>query len=261
MKSRFIFVLYVVCVILVPSLKTLAQPIDPTTQYNQALQAYAEKNYTEAEKLFADLLKRDPDNGRLQYNLGNVYLTTGKLGEAIQYYRKAILIQPRMKELRANLDLALSKVGIVKQSSLRGYLAETFYFWITWVTVNELRSFFMILSLFFWGVFFWVVLRKKRFFTLRNILLILVFFYFAGGVILKTRISQPARFAVVLEPTVDVRASFVDENPIFQIQEGHEVQVLESHVIDQNNQKKTWVKIMAPNGQKGWVQDAQVGVI
>jgi hypothetical protein len=97
---------------------------------------------------------------------------------------------------------------------------------------------------------------------LKNVLFTLIFLYSTGAVVLKSQATKPGRFAIVLQPTVDVTASFVDENPIFQIQEGHEVQILESKTTKQDGQQqKTWLKIRLTNGQKGWVRDAQVGVI
>lgn len=249
------------CLCLGFSLFARAQTTDVVGQYNQALQAYAEKNYVEAKSLFQKLLQDHPDNGGLLYDLGNVSLAMGHSGEAIQNYQKAVRVTPRLKGLRENLTIAQTKLGAVEQRSLRGYLSGTFYFWTTWLTVQELRLLFAAFSFVFWGYFLLLFLKKKRLTTLKNFLFILIVVYCAGAVFLKTQAAKSGRFAIVLQPTVDVTASFVDDNPIFQIQEGSEVQILESKTLEQNDQKKTWMRVMTPNGQKGWVQESQVGVI
>ncbi len=48
-------------------------------------------------------------NGRLYYNIGNIYFRLGDLGRAILYYKRAALYTPNDANLKQNLDYARSR--------------------------------------------------------------------------------------------------------------------------------------------------------
>ncbi len=57
---------------------------------DKANQLFEAKKYPEAEKAYQDLLAKDPENGVLAYNLGNVYNALGDTAKATEMYEKAL---------------------------------------------------------------------------------------------------------------------------------------------------------------------------
>lgn len=94
--------------------------------------------------------------------------------------------------------------------------------------------------------------------SFKNFIFALLFLYLVGGYALKAHADAIGKFGIIVQPVADVKASFVDENFIFQAREGAQVQVLDVFV---GEQKQVWVQIMLPNGQKGWVGQNTIGII
>jgi len=74
-------------------------------------------------------------NGKLYYNIANVYFRKGELGRAILNYRRAARLIPADSNLRENLDYArslrLDKIEVKSEKRL----LETLFFWhYTWPT-------------------------------------------------------------------------------------------------------------------------------
>lgn len=61
------------------------------------------KNYTEAAKLFHEVLKDDSDNATAHSNLGVTYALMGKIDRAIAQLEEALRIDPRHTDARRNL--------------------------------------------------------------------------------------------------------------------------------------------------------------
>lgn len=57
---------------------------------DKANQLFEAKKYEEARKAYQDLLAKDPENGVLAYNLGNVYNALGDTAKATEMYEKAL---------------------------------------------------------------------------------------------------------------------------------------------------------------------------
>ena len=62
--------------------------------FNQALTAHQEGKLEEAERLYREILKVQPEHLDTNNNLGVILQHSGKLEEAEKYYRKAIELNP-----------------------------------------------------------------------------------------------------------------------------------------------------------------------
>lgn len=91
-------------------------------------------NPKEARSLYEESLLRflqiseEVQNGRLYYNIGNIYFHLGDMGRAILSYRKAALLIPGDKNLKENLSAARSQRvdSLDEKESLR--ILETIFF-------------------------------------------------------------------------------------------------------------------------------------
>ena len=82
---------------------------DPSLKYNIASAQYKNKNYEEAIKGYLDVAATAKD-AKLQekalYGSGNALFRQGKLEEAIEYYKKALEIDPNDQDAKHNLEFA-----------------------------------------------------------------------------------------------------------------------------------------------------------
>jgi tetratricopeptide (TPR) repeat protein len=85
-------------------------PDDPDINYYLGLALYYSKQKDKAAAQFQRVLKVNSDYAPAYIGMGNVLLDQGKNAEAINYYARALQIDPRMKEARRNLSSALQRM-------------------------------------------------------------------------------------------------------------------------------------------------------
>jgi tetratricopeptide (TPR) repeat protein len=83
----------------------------PNLVFDQAHSAYVAGNYAEARRGYLDLIDHGYATMETWYNLANVTFHDGRLGEAIVYYRRAWMLNPRDADVMANLQLAVQRTG------------------------------------------------------------------------------------------------------------------------------------------------------
>ena len=105
--------------LLLPPLFLLAQPAQSLKAANQA---YQDKEYEQAIRLYEEILQEGYQSEALYYNLGNAYYREGELGRAILNYQRALQLDPKDKNILHNLELAKGRlqgqVGKVQQSGV-----------------------------------------------------------------------------------------------------------------------------------------------
>jgi Ca-activated chloride channel family protein len=82
---------------------------DPNLKYNIASAHYKNKNYEEAIKGYLDVAATAKDvklHEKSLYGSGNALFRQGKLEEAIEYYKKALEIDPNDQDAKHNLEFA-----------------------------------------------------------------------------------------------------------------------------------------------------------
>lgn len=79
--------------------------------FQQANDAYAEKEYGKAAELYQQLVDRGLVSFDLYYNLGNAYYRSGVVAPSILYYEKALKIDPSNEDAVFNLKVANLKVA------------------------------------------------------------------------------------------------------------------------------------------------------
>lgn len=65
--------------------------------------------YKEAETL-KTLLEKDPDNVRALIRLGNIYFDTGQNEDAVNAYRKALVLNPKNADVRTDMGICLRRL-------------------------------------------------------------------------------------------------------------------------------------------------------
>lgn len=80
---------------------------DPNLKYNIASSRYKTKNYEEAVKGYLDVAATAKDiklQEKALYGSGNALFRQGKLEEAIEYYKKALELDPNDQDAKHNLE-------------------------------------------------------------------------------------------------------------------------------------------------------------
>lgn len=232
---------------------------DSTAFYETAKQDYFNKDYKSALDKFQALSETQPDNPYFFYNLGNTYFHLGQTGEAIRYYEKALRDLPREIDLKNNLKVARANLVDKIQESFADYLTKTFYFWVPFVTLSEYQVFLMSVSALFWLPFLLLTYKDKV--SLKTVFLwAAVFFgYWGYGYHLKKDAVTPGNFGIVIKSEIEVRASYLEsENSLFELHEGTKVRIIDQQGF---NETQKWLKIILPQGQKGWVLTDDIGLI
>jgi predicted O-linked N-acetylglucosamine transferase (SPINDLY family) len=85
-----------------------------------ACQLQGQGKLDQAAHLYKEILKFQPDNVSVAYNLGIIYQDTSQLDEAVFYYRKAILLDPNLADAYFNLGLIFHQKGRL-ENALEAY--------------------------------------------------------------------------------------------------------------------------------------------
>ena len=96
-------------------------PNDKNLMYAEAELYYTSGDMTNYKRIISELIKSDPNNSDLYYNLGVASANNGQKDEAMEYYSKAIEINPNYAEAlinKAQLILDGEKVIIEEMNSL-----------------------------------------------------------------------------------------------------------------------------------------------
>ena len=76
--------------------------------FDEGHEAYVEGRFEEAYGLFMEAARHGVRDPRLEFNLGNAAFKTGRLGEAVLHFGRAVRWDPGDQDARRNLQLAQS---------------------------------------------------------------------------------------------------------------------------------------------------------
>ena len=91
----------------------IESPENARLKYNIANTHYKTKNYDEAIKSYLDVASTAQDlslEERSYYNLGNCLYRQGKLPEAVEYYKKALDLDPEDQDAKYNLEFVREEI-------------------------------------------------------------------------------------------------------------------------------------------------------
>ena len=227
---------------------SLAVAQEPSTLFQQGIEAYREGKWEQAAAAWEKLEQTGAASGALYYNLGNAHHRMGQIGQSVLYYERALKLRPRDRDVKANLDLA--RMGTVDRMEVPIRL-------IVWDWVDSVRDFFSLRELF--RLFVAIGLLLVPAFVLwrfgpirvrvasRSILTILLVCYglLLGWYVWRSELDARP-FAVVLETKVDVHSA-PDESAtqVFTLHEGAKLLAVENLT--------GWTLVRLSDGRQGWL--------
>ena len=245
----------------VPSEESIPQATQETaagTLAAQADSAYSADNFTLAEQLYLESIRRDGTSTTIFYNLGNAYYRQGNLGKAIVNYERALKLDPTNADARSNLEFVKTKITDrqIDQGSIMDTLWQSVVCMFradTWAWIAVL-----LFALFLAGAFTYilsnvVMVKKLSFFGG-----IVVFILCAAAVIVSfaaaNRISDN-KYAIILPPSAQLsttpRAARSASEEAFLLHEGTKVEIVDS--ISTQAEGK-WYEVKVGQRERAWIK-------
>lgn len=225
--------------------------------WNDAAEAYAQKNYEEAVSLYAQLIKKG-ESSSLYYNYGNALFKAGYIGRAILYYERALRLDPSNSDIKYNLEFAnLSKTD--KIESFEPFFLTQWYTSITLLCTSNLWAYFA-LAFFLLAMVLFLIFRFGKTLILRKIgfglfIFSLVLFAISCGHAFHARnmvLDNPAAIVMVGSETARSTPD-MSGTEVFVIHEG--TKVFEKSSLGD------WVEVRLEDGKVGWIHKSAVETI
>lgn len=223
--------------------------------YSEGNQHYRQGEYDRARQKYGAAVDSGARDARLYYNLGNACFKSQRLGEAIVWYERALRLEPRDEDIRANLAFARH----VKQD--RDPVDDSPAVWRFLVrlheypTLDELCGVVGVLWLACFALGGWRLWTGRGGSVSAAALTACVILTLTAGGWLGRRAAQQAReYAIVTASQATARSAPEAENTaIFVAHEGTRVQV--------ERREGDWLLIRLANGVGGWLLAADVTAI
>ena len=235
-------------VFLATAQSSLAEPSSVAT----ANQLYENGRFAESAQLYEQLIAQEMASSAIHYNLGNAYYQQGDLGKAILNYNRALALDPRDADIKANL--ALARAQVVDQFGIE-VEDDIFAIYTTAVSNNLTLNQTAVLALIFWFVFATAVIavRQMEAGKLRNYLkvgtAVAGVLFFIATFSLGSRLYEQANTepAVIVAPEVNITSGPGDQYATqFTLHSGAEVELL--------GERANWAKLALPGGETtGWL--------
>jgi len=218
--------------------------------FDKGNEHYRNGNYQEAIASYESILKGKKESCDLYYNLANSYYKLDKVGPAIYYYEKALLISPNDKDIQNNLKFAKSKtIDDIKEIPKVGFekfiqnLTSSFHS-DTWAKIAV--GFSVLFLLFFIGYYFSETTVSKRIYFIGLFIVPFLLLLSVLAAWFEENQDQKERPAIVFaEKTAVLNEPRNNATEAFILHEGTKVFVLES--LDQ------WKKIQLTDESEGWI--------
>jgi tetratricopeptide (TPR) repeat protein len=228
------------------------------------ISSYDQGQYSEAINQYQQLLKQNPLNGHLYYNLGAAYYRLEQRGFSVAAYLEARRLLPRDPDVAANLSLALKENKSNLKPSLKKSLVSKIFFWSSRVTVKELAygAVFLLSMTSLFALFFLVFRRKKGLNTslntslttvLKNISFALLAATLLVSFALTISLTQQEHWGAVTTSVAQVKSGpGIDNAVVFELREGAPFVA--------RRQENSWYQIELSDGKIGWIstQDSNV---
>lgn len=230
---------------------------DPTQLFYVANSYYQKGEYQKALDDYNAIVKMGLGSPALYYNIGNAYFKTGKLGNAILFYRKARNLAPRDSDIRTNLSFARSLVGYSGYELPQARMISRFIKWpFRWLNLDEMvytsfGLYILVIALAAISIINPVTGRKLRVVIL---LLVAVFIYVGSALGLRYYDQVITTRGIILDKDVECKYEPVDNsNTYYRLQEGSEVMILKN--------KEGWTQIRRPDNKVAWLKTSAIGAI
>ncbi len=217
--------------------------------FEVANEQYQKGDYDAAIESYLAVLSGGVDNAALHYNLGNAYFKTGRLGYAIACYNRALRLEPRNDDIRANLEFArqflVDKVNPNAQSPIWTWYKSFVLYYTTneWAVLSSCLLFLLAI------VLAYMIWTRRRTLVIKTILSVLLVLFICAGICtgVNAHLGYFAVRGAIVVPEVSVKAGPGDDfDEQFVAHEGLTFDILK--------QESGWYYGLFDNRLKGWIK-------
>lgn len=226
--------------------------------YVKGLSLYEEGKYELALERWNQVVESGYEAAELYYNMGNAAFRSNSIGYAALYYKKALKLDPSLKDAENNLEF------------LSRYKSDAFeevpeFFIRTWVTkavhampervwsMMALTGFILTITFILLYIFTRGIRLKKISFFVSLAGLLFTIFTLSSALASHHEIIHPES-GIILSPSVIVRSTPSETGTeLFILHEGTSVKV--------NEEVTGWHNIRIVDGREGWIRTDDFGTI
>lgn len=233
-----------------------AEPTPGTTlekKFREANDSYSQGEYEKAIGRYEELLDIVGPSAGLYYNLGCSALKAGRLGMAVVNFHRAARLQPRDRDIKANLEFieALTKSESEEEIGEENLLFSFLISWVFLLTETELALMQLVFLFIFAAVAIFLAiglsgtLRKTALAAASAGLVLLLL----NSVLLGVHIyrNNYVREAVVIEANAEALSGPGEDNTrVLVLPEGTLLRV--------SQERGGWVLVSLPSGRSGWLK-------
>ena len=234
----------------------------------QAAAAYEADDFQLAITLYDQLAATEGTSSDLFYNMGNTYYRLGRMGEAIQYYERALALDPGNENARSNLEFVNGRLHLVNDSGAT-FFSDTISDFVKrvasntwgWIGVVCFLLFLVAVALYIFSQV--VSLRKIGFFGGGLLLLLAVLANICAFYTHSSNVSHD--YAVITVPSVTLstspRAPKDKSEEAFMLNEGTKVEIVDSVASAATGEQVIWYDVKADDEHRAWVNGGAIGKI
>jgi hypothetical protein len=187
-------------------------------------------------------------NGRLFYNIGNIYYRLGELGKAILYYKRAEYYIPGDPNLRHNLRYLRTQRMDRVEASYTGLLSRIFYVWRSFLPpkIKILAFAASFASIWIFGIL--LILKRKRWNSFAIVISCLAVLFFLGSLIANDMVWRTKREGVIIVKEIVARrgdGEMYESSFQEPLHDGTEFTLIE--------ERAGWYLIQLTDGSSGWI--------
>ena len=228
---------------------------EPDSLYFKANKLYQDGKYEEAIEAYESIIREGFESATLYYNLGNANYNSNKLGKARLYYEKALKLNPKDEDARANI--------LYMETLLADRFEEVpvvFYKkWIKlivfsrssnqWAYISIVSFFMCVMSASAYLLFRRSSIRKSGFYS--AILFLIISLMILSASWKQHQLIRNPDSAVVIDLSVNARSAPRETGTgLFILHEGAKIWL--------EDKTGGWQEIRLSDGRKGWVPQESI---
>lgn len=228
---------------------------DPRETFARGNRYYEEGDYEAALNEYKQLVEADYAGANIFYNLGNAAFKLDRLGEAILYYHKALLMHPRDQDIRSNLEYADSLIEDKIEPAPAIWVVRK---WRGLVHYYSFHEFLLAVIFLYWCVCIAIVaalyVPGLRRVIARGVSIAVFILIVIACAAFHRQVYENNERVVLLSGEAKARYGPSENDVVaFVLHEGA--------VVDLENSRGEWYQIQLPDGKSGWVKKESCGVI
>lgn len=217
----------------------------------KAASLYNEGNYSEAAELYKSIEDAGYVSADLYFNLGNSYFKAGELPNAILYYERALMLEPKNENVLYNRELAqqyvVDKIDVVDEFFLNKWLVD-----VRKSQSSDMWAYFSLIGFALFAIALFIYFFSSSSGLKRAAFYLGLIFVIGGSVAMNSSSKEKKRFverkeAIIFSPTVTLKSAPDNSSTdLFILHEGTKVEIRDG--------VGEWYEIQMADGNVGWLQ-------